>query len=187
MIKKYFLKTTLVILTFFLLTIALTGCVDIVVPGNTGTVRVTITGSYYYDIKIDGVTKLSNKAPGTYTIPDIPTGYRTIEAIDIDGESYGYDSTRVYINTGTNNVYLDPVPTTVTGTVYVVVSGSYEYDIKMDGFTEFTNVTDGTYTIANVSTGSHFFEAIDVLGASLGYDSETKNISSGSNYVYLYP
>ena len=71
MIKKYFLKTTLVILTFFLLAIALTGCVDIVVPGNTGTVRITITGSYYYDIKIDGVTRLSNKAPGTYTIPGL--------------------------------------------------------------------------------------------------------------------
>ena len=187
MIKKYFYKIFLSLIVFSLLAIALTGCVDIIIPGDTGTVRVTLSGNFYYDIKIDGVTKLSNKAPGTYNITGVPTGYRTIEAIDIDGESYGYDSKTIYVSTGTNNVYLDPAPTTTTGTVYVEVSGNWDYDIKMDGANEFTNVSSGTYTITNVTIGNHTFEAIDTMGASFGYDSETKYISSGSNYVYLYP
>ena len=187
MIKKYFYKIFLSLIVFSLLAIPLTGCVDIIIPSDTGTVRVTLSGTFYYDIKIDGTTKLSNKAPGTYNITGVPTGYRTIEAIDIDGESYGYDSTTIYVSTGTNNVYLDPVPTTTTGKVYVVVSGAWKYDIKMDDVFKFTNVSSGTYTLSNVSLGNHFFEAIDVVGAYLGYDSETKYISPGSNYVYLYP
>ena len=187
MTKKYFLKTTLIILIFTIFALGLTGCIDIVIPSDTGAVRVTISGTYRYDIAVDGVTKLSNKVPGTYTISNIPTGYRTIEAIDIDGESYGYASKTIYVSTGTTNVYLDPTPTTTTGTVYVVLSGNWEYDIKMDGTTEFTNVSSGTYTIANVSIGNHTFEAIDTMGASFGYDSKTKYISSGSNYVNLSP
>jgi hypothetical protein len=185
--KKYFLKTTLIILIFSIFALGLTGCIDIVIPSDTGAVRVTISGTYRYDILVDGVTKLSNKTPGTYTISNIPTGYRTIEAIDIDGESYGYASKTIYVSTGTTNVYLDPAPTAITGTVYIVVSGNEKYNIKMDDLTKFTNVSSGTHTLYNVSTGEHFFEAIDTWGASFGYDSETKYISSGSNYVYLYP
>lgn len=189
MAKKRLLKLFMVFIVFALFSLGLTGCVDIVIPTDTGTVRVTLSGDYRYDILIDGVTKLSDKTPGTYLIPNIPVGYRTIEAIDIDGESLGYDSTTIYISTGTNNVYLDPVPTVTTGTVYIVVSGSggAKYDVKMDGVDKFTNVTSGTYTLTNVSTGNHFFEAIDTWGASFGYDSDTKNITTGTNYVYLYP
>jgi len=171
-----------------IISFGLTGCdINIVVPENTGTAKIHLSGTYRYDLFVDGVKKLSNREPGTYTITNIPVGYRTFEAIDIDGESYGYDSTTVKISVGTNHVYLDPEPTVSTGTVYVVVSGNWEYDIKMDGAFKFTNVSSGTYTLSNVSEGNHTFEAIDTMGASFGKDSETKYISAGSNYVYLYP
>jgi hypothetical protein len=78
MIKKYSYKIFISLIVLSLLAIALTGCVDIIIPGDTGTVRVTLSGTFYYDIKIDGATKLSNKAPGTYNITGVPTGYRTI-------------------------------------------------------------------------------------------------------------
>lgn len=187
--KKFSFKATFIIIMIIaILSFGLTGCdINIVVPENTGTVIIHLSGTYKYDIFIDGVEKLSNKNPGTYSISSVPVGYRTIEAIDIDGESYGYDSTTVNVKMGTNNVYLDPEPTTSTGTVYISVSGDWKYDIKMDGITKFTNKASGTYTLYSVSVGNHTFEAIDTIGTSFGYDSETKYIYSGSNYVYLYP
>lgn len=187
MMKKSIINILLILSVIIMFSLVLSGCIEIVVPGNTGTVRVTITGTYYYDILIDGVTKLTSKPQGTYNIPNVPVGYRTIEAIDIDGASFGYDSITIYISPGTNNVSLYPEPGFTTGTVHIVVSGGERYDLKMDGETKFTNVTSGTYTITNVSTGSHFFEAIDTWGASFGYDSKTQSIFTGTNYVYLNP
>jgi hypothetical protein len=189
--KLFSSRVFLSILIVTILSLGLTGCdgIIIVTPSNdnTGTVKLVVSGNWYYDLKIDGTTKFSNKPEGTYTIFNVPVGSHTFEAIDTDGESYGYDSTTVYISSGTNNVYLDPVPSNTTGTVYIVIYGDYEYDIKMDDVFKFINVSSGTYTLSNVSVGDHFFEAIDVLGSSLGYDSESKYINSGSNYVYLYP
>ncbi len=78
-------------------------------------------------------------------------------------------------------------PITNTGTAKIIVSGSYEYDIKMDDYTYYDNEPAGTYYITDISSGYHTFEAVDSDGASWGSDSETKYISSGSNYVYLYP
>jgi len=75
-----------------------------------------------------------------------------------------------------------------TGTVYLTVYGSYQYDLYMDGYQYFNDVYQGRYTITNVSTGSHLFEAIDSYWGSVwGYDSVYPYITSGPNYVYLYP
>lgn len=82
-------------------------------------------------------------------------------------------------------ITIPTIPT--TGTVYLVVSGTYYYNLKMDGTTYFSNKTPGTYTITDVPIGNHFFEAVDIDGSFWGYDSENKYVSSGSNYVYLYP
>jgi len=88
------------------------------------------------------------------------------------------------------NVNLGPVlpPISTTGTVYLVLSGNYTYDLKMDGYTYFFNKPANTYTLPDVSIGNHTFEAIDATwGASWGYNSKTKYIDAGLNYVYLYP
>src|SRR5665648_387084 len=82
---------------------------------------------------------------------------------------------------------IEPPFEPTTGTIQLVVSGTYTYDLTMDGITRFSNKQPGTYTITNVPTGNHTFEAIDVCGSDVGYDSEIKYISAGSNYVYLSP
>ena len=78
-----------------------------------------------------------------------------------------------------------PPPT--TGTVYLVVYGSYQYDLYMDYNQYFNDVYQGTYVINNVSIGNHFFEAVDYWGSSWGYYALTKYIGVGTNYVYFYP
>jgi len=78
-----------------------------------------------------------------------------------------------------------PYPT--TGTVYLVVSGSYYYDLYMDYNQYFNDKIQGTYVINNVSIGNHFFEAVDYWGWTFGYDGFYKYITAGANYVYLYP
>jgi|LDZT01.1.fsa_nt_gi hypothetical protein len=189
--KKLFLKKVfLSILIVSILSIGLTGCLDITVPPSeteTGTVKLVVSGDYYYDLTMDGVTRFSNKQPGTYTLTNVPIGNHSFEAIDVDGVSYGYDSVTQYISTGTNYVYLEPQSTPTTGTVYIVLSGDETYNLKMDGMTYFSSKPAATYTLTNVPIGNHTFEAIDVWGSSWGYDSETKYISAGSNYVYLSP
>ncbi|GAB4117628.1 MAG: hypothetical protein Kow00103_14490 [Candidatus Caldatribacteriota bacterium] len=77
------------------------------------------------------------------------------------------------------------IPT--TGTVYIVVSGSWYYNIWMDYTQKFWGVAPGTYILYNVPIGNHFFEAVDTWGASWGYDYTTQYIHAGVNYVYLYP
>ncbi len=70
----------------------------------------------------------------------------------------------------------------------IIVSGSYEYDIKMDDYTYYDNEPAGTYYITDISSGYHTFEAVDSDGASWGSDSETKYISSGTTTtIYLNP
>lgn len=74
-----------------------------------------------------------------------------------------------------------------TGTVYIVVTGGWTYDIYMDYNQKFWSVAAGTYTLFNVPIGTHFFEAIDTWGWTWGYDSVTQYITAGVNYVYLNP
>ncbi|HZK40431.1 MAG TPA: hypothetical protein VFC91_02560 [Atribacterota bacterium] len=81
-----------------------------------------------------------------------------------------------------------PVPILpTTGTVYIMVSGLYQYNIYMDYNQKFWSATTGTYTLFNVPIGTHFFEAIDTWGWTWGYDGFNQYITAGANYVYLYP
>jgi hypothetical protein len=173
-------------LALIVLTLSLSSCAP---PINiTGTAKIVLSGSYYYNIKMDDYTYFSNKAPDTYYITDITPGYHKFEAIDIGGSSWGSDTETVYISAGsTTTVYLNPTQTTSKGTVYIYVYGDYFYDIKMDDYTYFYEKSEGMYTLTNVSIGYHTFEAVDSDGAFWGSDSESKYISSGANYVYLYP
>ena len=78
-----------------------------------------------------------------------------------------------------------PPPT--TGTVYLVVSGWWFYNLYMDYNQKYWGVTSGTYVLNNVPIGSHYFEAIDTAGSWWGYHGVTQYITAGVNYVYLYP
>ena len=187
--RIFFTKAVLIILTIAVLGFGLVGCTITSPPigTTTGTVNLVISGTYFYNLTIDGVTQFYNKQPGTYTITNVPIGNHSFEAIDVDGASYGYDSVTQYISAGTNYVYLEPQSTPTTGTAYIVLSGDERYDLKMDGMTYFFNKPAATYTLTNVPIGNHYFEAVDTWGSIWGYDSKTKYISAGSNYVYLYP
>ena len=190
--RTFFTKVVLVILTIAVLGFGLAGCVTISpttppIEPPMGTVQLVVSGTYTYDLTMDGVTRFSNKQPGTYTITNVPIGNHSFEAIDVRGTSNGYDSVTQYISTGTNYVYLSPQSTPTIGTVYIVLSGNEKYNLKMDGWTYFYSKPAATYILYNVPTGSHTFEAIDTWGSVWGYDSETKYISAGSNYVYLNP
>ena len=77
------------------------------------------------------------------------------------------------------------IPT--TGTVYLVVSGWWWYNLYMDYNQKYWGVTSGTYILYNVPIGSHYFEAIDTAGSWWGYDGYYQYITAGTNYVYLYP
>jgi hypothetical protein len=188
-----FAKAVLIILTIAVLGFGLAGCTITSPPvypptePTTGTVQIVVSGTYTYDLTMDGITRFSNKQPGTYTITNVPIGNHSFEAIDVRGVSNGYDSVTQYISTGITYVYLSPQSTPTTGTVYLVISGDYSYNLKMDGWTYFYSKPAATYVLYNVPTGSHTFEAIDTWGSEWGYDSETKYISAGSNYVYLSP
>jgi len=164
---------------------------DITIPETeteTGTIKIVVSGTNSYDLTMDGVTRFTNKQPGTYTLTKVPVGNHTFEAIDVRGSSYGYESVTQNISTGTNYVYLEPQSTPTTGTVYIMLSGDEKYDLKMDGTTYFFNRPAATYTLINVPVGNHTFEAIDSeWGSYWGYDSETEYISTGSNYIYLNP
>ena len=191
--RIFFKKAVLIILTIAVLGFGLAGC-TITYPATeppteptTGTVQLVVSGTYYYNLTMDGVTQFYNKQPGTYTITNVPIGNHSFEAIDVDGTSYGYDSVTQYISAGTNYVYLEPQSTPTTGTAYLVLSGDEKYDLKMDGWTYFFSKPAGTYVLNYVPIGNHTFEAVDIWGSIWGYDSKTKYISAGSNYVYLYP
>jgi len=74
-----------------------------------------------------------------------------------------------------------------SGTVYLIVSGGWVYNLYMDYNQRFWSAAPGTYTLLNVPIGTHFFEAIDTWGWTWGYDSVTQYITAGVNYVYLFP
>jgi hypothetical protein len=189
--RIFFTKVVLIVLAIAVLGFGLTGCTPLAptppIEPPTGTIQLVVSGTYTYNLTMDGVTRFSNKQPGTYTITNVPIGNHSFEAIDVRGTSNGYDSVTQHISTGINYVYLNPQSTPTIGIVYIVLSGDYSYNLKMDNTTYFQNKPAATYILLNVTIGTHFFEAVDTLGQSSGYDSETIYISAGSNYVYLNP
>jgi len=86
--------------------------------------------------------------------------------------------------TGCGTVIPPPV---TTGTVYMIVTGTWVYNLYMDYNQKFWSASPGTYTLLNVPIGTHFFEAIDTWGWTWGYDGFNQYITGGVNYVYLNP
>lgn len=64
----------------------------------------------------------------------------------------------------------------IPATVYVVVSGTYYYDIYMDSIGKFWNVSPGTYVLYDVPIGNHFFEAKVIFAKWKGFKEVENNI-----------
>lgn len=74
---------------------------------------------------------------------------------------------------------------TTTGTVYLTINTLDDYDIYMDGSWQGSTGWSSYFTIYYVPVGYHTFSA---SGYYYGYyDSVYRYISSGANYVTLYP
>lgn len=104
--KNILIKGILILMVIALLTIGFTGCSLIIF--TTGTVYITVTGDWWYDLYMDHQKKYSKVIEGTYILYNVPTGNRFFEAIDTAGLELGYDSVTQYIYFGVNNVYLNP-------------------------------------------------------------------------------
>lgn len=180
--KKYSTsKLALFLIVLTVIGIGFSGCVVPPPITSTGTAKIIVSGSYYYNIKMDGITQFGSRSSGTYTLTGITAGNHKFEAIDTRGEKFGYDSQTIYISAGlTTTVYLNPKETSSYGTAKIIVTGDYLYNISMDDIPQWESVPAGTYTLTKIPVGSHKFEAIDIDGSSFGYDSQTVYIYAGT-------
>ena len=101
-----FKKSILIIIIVAMLGL-FTGCTIFLIPspGQTGTVHINITNSdWYYDIYLDSYSNYlgTTNVYGQKTFYNVPTGYRTFYAEDIDGWYSGQRTQ--YIHSGTNFV-----------------------------------------------------------------------------------
>ena len=157
-------KFFLAILMVAILSLGLTGCVEIIPipPINTGTVKIEVYGSYEYDLRMDDVIKFSDVLSGTYTLYDVQAGYHNFEAIDVMGKSFGYDYVREYVSTGsTTFVYLYPeAPAVTTGTLKVVIMDDpgWVYNVYIGGNQstgDYLGMTSGS-SIAGQNSGTFY-------------------------------
>jgi len=105
-ISILFKKSILIIIMVAILGL-FTGCTVFLIPtpGQTGTVHINITNSdWYYDIYLDSYSNYlgTTNVYGQKTFYNVPTGYRTFYAEDVDGW-YSGQRTR-YIHSGTNQL-----------------------------------------------------------------------------------
>ena len=105
-ISILFKKSILIIIIVAILGL-FTGCTVFLIPnpGQTGTVHINITNSdWYYDIYLDSSGNYlgTTNVYGQKTFYNVPTGYRTFYAEDVDGWYSGQRTQ--YIHSGTNQV-----------------------------------------------------------------------------------
>ena len=105
-ISILFKKSILIIIMVAILGL-FTGCTVFLIPnpGQTGTVHINITNSdWYYDIYLDSYGNYLGTTDiyGQKIFYNVPTGYRTFYAEDVDGW-YSGQRTK-YIHSGTNFV-----------------------------------------------------------------------------------
>ncbi len=101
-----FKKIILMISLTLILGLFFTGC-TIIIPdtGQTGTVYVNIMNSdWFYDIYLDSYSNYlgTTNVYGQKTFYNVPTGYRTFYAEDVDGWYSGQKTQNIY--SGTNYV-----------------------------------------------------------------------------------
>lgn len=105
--KSILFKKSILIIIIVAMLGLFTGCNIFLIfsPGQTGTVYINITNSdWYYDIYLDSYSNYlgTTNVYGEKTFYNVPTGYRTFYAEDVDGFYSGQTSR--YIHSGTNFV-----------------------------------------------------------------------------------
>jgi len=100
--KNVLIKGILVLIVIALLTMGFTGC-GALVPPTTGTVIITIQGSYTfynYNIYLDNwLSWIGTTWGGTFTATNITPGWHTFYADDSTWNWY-WDSSTVYVTAG---------------------------------------------------------------------------------------
>ena len=104
--KSTLFKKSILIISLTLILGLFAGCL-IITPGNgqTGTVYINITNSdWYYDIYLDSYSNYlgTTNVYGQKAFYNVPTGYRTFYAEDVDGYYSGQGTQ--YIQSGSNYV-----------------------------------------------------------------------------------
>jgi len=104
--KSTLFKKIILIISLILILGLFTGCIIIIPdPGQTGTVHINIANSdWYYDIYLDSFSNYlgTTDVYGQKTFHNVPTGYHTFYAEDVDGWYSGQRTQ--YIHSGTNQV-----------------------------------------------------------------------------------
>jgi len=104
--KSTLFKKIVLMISLALILGLFVGC-TIIIPdtGLTGTVYLNITNSdWFYDIYLDSYSNYlgTTNVYGQKTFYDIPTGYHTFYAEDVDGYDSGQKTQNIH--TGSNNV-----------------------------------------------------------------------------------
>jgi len=107
MLKSILFKKSILIIIMVAMLGLGTGCTIFLIPnpGQTGTVHINITNSdWYYNIYLDSYSNYlgTTDVYGQRTFYNVPTGYRTFYAEDVDGWYSGQRTQ--YIHSGTNYV-----------------------------------------------------------------------------------
>ena len=105
--KSTLFKKSILIISLTLILGLFAGCNILLItsPGQTGTVYINITNSdWYYDIYLDSYSDYlgTTNVYGQKVFYNVPTGYHTFYAEDVDGWSSGQRTQ--YIHSGTNQV-----------------------------------------------------------------------------------
>ena len=109
--KSTFFKKSILIIICILILGLFAGCTVFLIPnpGQTGTVHINITNSdWYYDIYLDSYGNYlgTTDVYGQKTLYNIPTGYRTFYAEDVDGWYSGQRTQYIYSGTNYVNIYV---------------------------------------------------------------------------------
>jgi hypothetical protein len=110
-ISILFKKSILIIIIVAMLGL-FTGCTVFLIPnpGQTGTVHINITNSdWYYDIYLDSYGNYLGTTDiyGQKTFYNIPTGYHTFYAEDVDGWYSGQRTKYIYSGSNYVNIHVD--------------------------------------------------------------------------------
>ena len=104
--KISFKKIVLLVFIVSILSIGLSGCIDIIFPTES-TVYVNIANdNWKYDINIDGIYKGTTNYSGKLTIRNVSAGYHLFEAYDTSFTKR-YGSKYQFITAGSNYVFID--------------------------------------------------------------------------------
>ena len=109
--KSILFKKSILILAFILILGLFTGCTVFLIPttGETGTIHINIANSdWKYYIYLDSYSYLlgSTDYTGQKTFYNVPTGYRTFYAEDVDGWYSGQVTQYIYSGTNYVNIYV---------------------------------------------------------------------------------